>query len=260
MCYRCFKAKRTCICTDLQAVDHRTGITILQHPRERHHALGTVRIAKLGLKNVDVQIRGPQDAADTSLRDRLPPNTALLYPKAGARDLADLAKQERPDHLLVLDGTWHHAKTLYRANPWMADLPHVKVSSPTPSRYRIRREPSVGCLSTLEAIVCALGILEEDPDASRQLLRTFDRMIDRQIDCQQHQQTPRQRRSSRARRSPMPRWLLAPQTRLVVAYGEFTYDSQRRREFLRWTAVRLGDAQVFDHLMRPERSMPGRLT
>ena len=75
-CYRCFKAAATCICSTVTRVANRTGILILQHPRERLHAIGTVRFARLGLSNVRVRTCAP--GMDSSIP--LPPHTALLYP------------------------------------------------------------------------------------------------------------------------------------------------------------------------------------
>ena len=51
-CYRCLKPKVACICAFIKTVGNQTGIIILQHPRERAHAIGTARIARLGLKKV----------------------------------------------------------------------------------------------------------------------------------------------------------------------------------------------------------------
>jgi len=89
-----------------------------------------------------------------------PPGTALLYPSAGARELTALAPDEHPRALIVLDGTWSQAGKLYRANPWLGALPHYVLAPAAPTRYRIRLAPRPSYLSTIEAIVAALGVLE----------------------------------------------------------------------------------------------------
>lgn len=54
-CLRCRKAKSLCICVRIKAVvNNQVGITILQHPEEKDHHLGTARIAALSLRNVQV--------------------------------------------------------------------------------------------------------------------------------------------------------------------------------------------------------------
>jgi DTW domain-containing protein YfiP len=107
----------------------------------------------------------------------LPDGVAVLYPSEKAIPLEEC---EPPTGLLVLDATWSHAKRLYCENPWIGDLPHVSLTPSEPSRYRIRKEPELHYLSTLEAIVCALRILEPDTPGFIRLLQSFDNMIEKQ--------------------------------------------------------------------------------
>ena len=178
-CYRCFKPRVACICSAIRRVDNCTTVTILQHPRERFHALGTVRIARLGLARAHVEWCAPWEDAG-AIRDRLPAGAALLYPAPGARDLAQVPAAEHPRHLVVIDGTWFLAKKIYDAHAWLRALPHVSLTPSRPSGYRIRREPQAHCLATLEAIVDALRILEPETAGLDGLLDAFATMIDRQ--------------------------------------------------------------------------------
>lgn len=179
-CYRCFKPRVACICSAIRAVDNRTAVTILQHPRERFHALGTVRIARLGLVRARVQWCAPWEDA-TAVRDRLPAGAALLYPGPAARDLATLPAAEHPRHLVAIDGTWFLAKKIYDAHGWLRDLPHVALTPPRPSAYRsLRREPQAHCMATLEAIVHALRIIEPETAGLDGLLEAFETMLARQ--------------------------------------------------------------------------------
>jgi len=178
-CYACCKPRVACICASIERVANQTGIIILQHPRERRHAVGTERIARLGLATVRVEPCTPW-ADGAAIRARLPPRTALLYPAARARQLATLPADERPRHLVVLDGTWFHAQKIYDAHPWLRALPPVSLTPGTPSRYRIRREPQAWCVATIEPIVDALRILEPQTRGLDGLLRCFSAMIDRQ--------------------------------------------------------------------------------
>jgi len=178
-CYRCFKAATTCICASIARVANATGVVILQHPRERFHAIGTVRFARLGLSNVRVLPCVPGVDA-SALRSELPESTALLYPSEGSHDLATLPVDQHPRHLLVLDGTWTHARKLYGTQRWLHALPHVRLTPAEPSRYRLRREPRPDYVATLEAIVAALRILEPRLGGLNGLLASFAAMIDRQ--------------------------------------------------------------------------------
>lgn len=179
-CYRCFKPRVACICGAIRPVEHRTGITILQHPRERFHALGTARIARLGLARARVEWCAPWEDAGP-IGARLPPGAALLYPGAAARDLATLPPAEHPRHLVVIDGTWFLAKKIYDAHAWLRALPHVALTPTRPSGYgALRREPGAHCLATVEAVVAALRIIEPRVAGLDDLLAAFQTMLERQ--------------------------------------------------------------------------------
>jgi hypothetical protein len=103
-----------------------------------------------------------------------------LYPAPAARDLATLPPNERPRHLVLLDGTWFHAKKIYDAHLWLQVLPHVSLAPREPSRYRLRREPKERYVATVEAIAYALRLLEPQTPGIESLLRSFTTMIERQ--------------------------------------------------------------------------------
>lgn len=179
-CYRCLRAQSVCICAQVAVVPNRTGVIVLQHHRERMHPIGTARIARLGLQKsmVVVAERHRKLAVDI----QLPPKTGLLYPNHRAQAIESLAAADFPEHLIVLDGTWCQAKSLYRANSFLHDLPHFIINPASPSRYRIRRQPRAGYLSTIESLVHALSIIEPETPGLNSLLTTFDRLVQLQID------------------------------------------------------------------------------
>ena len=184
MCWRCVRPSVSCICDLVVRVSQRTRVTIFQHPRESRHPFGTVRLARLGLTDVDVQIP-TKAAAGTLMCTPLPSSIAavLLYPTEDAVDIRDL--WPRPTTLVVVDGTWSTARKLVRDNPWLAALPRVKVTPPRPGNYRIRRAPDpTRQVSTIEAIVYALQALEGEDAGLSHLLAAFDSMVDRQLALQ----------------------------------------------------------------------------
>ena len=111
----------------------------------------------------------------------IPPRAALLYPSAHAREITELDAAERPAALVAIDGTWSQARSLYKKNPLLADLPHVKLTHAPPSNYRIRREPRAHYVSTIEALVHALRVLEPETQGFDALLTHFAKMIDQQL-------------------------------------------------------------------------------
>ena len=192
-CYRCHKPELTCICAEVPRVDNRTPIWLLQHKRERFHHVGTARIAQLGLRRVRCDVCYGSPLAPPVA---VPEGTGVLYPGPDARPLEQLEAHALPRTLVVLDGTWHHPKTLFRDNAWLHPLPRVSLTPKTESNYRIRREPAANCLSTIEAVVQALQILEPDTPGLDGLLSAFDAMIDRQI------RLATERRDERLRAAP----------------------------------------------------------
>jgi DTW domain-containing protein YfiP len=247
-----------CLCSDLPTVPTRTHIVILQHPHERKHPFGTARFVRLCLPNAAVHVAYGGLSGDLLTPLELPPDAAVLYPHPTAVDLAALPPAERPGTLLVLDGTWAHAKRLYKMNPWLQSLRHVRLSPQAPSRYRIRREPQADYVSTVEATVEALRILEPETAGLDGLVTAFDRMIDRQIAHAETVQRFGRTKSERQRESKrLPPQLDDP--RLVVGYAESSLpggDERNPRQLVQWVAARIDGGDVFEVLVRPPGEWP----
>jgi DTW domain-containing protein YfiP len=245
-----------CLCATVPVIPTRTAIAVLQHPHERMHPFGTARFVRLGLPNA--RVHTVLGGFDKSLRCEieLPEDAVLLYPHRAAEDLAALGKDDRPSTLVVLDGTWAHSRQLYRMNPWLQRLRHVRITPSAPSRYRIRREPEPDYLSTLEAIVVALQVLEPEAGAAR-LLAAFDGMIDRQIGHQSiaGQQARRKRPRLRPSRRTAPE-LFDPD--LVCIYAESSRpggNTSADRELVQLVAAR-ADGAPLDLVLRPRLALP----
>lgn len=222
-CYRCFRPTAFCLCAAIPTVDNRTEVLILQHPRERTHPFGTARLAELGLSNSRVLV----DFLGCLRRDtaRLGPldGAALLYPHPSARDVTELAPDERPRRLVVIDGTWHHARTLYRDIPVLHELPHLTLPGHLRSAFQIRRQPNLHCLSTIEALVHALRALEPETRGLDGLLGAFDSMQSGQLALPRDAGRPHKQGRPRQSRA-IPRRLVEGYDSLVVAYAESTLD------------------------------------
>ena len=258
MCYRCFKPALDCVCADLKAVDNRTGVIIVQHPRERNHPFGTERFARLGLRRVQVRVCAPDDDQAMARAASFPPNTALLYPSPGARDVGTLEDFERPDHIVLVDATWHQAKTVVRKMPWLRSLPRIRLTPAAPSEYRVRREPRADCLSTIEATVGALRALEPETVGLDGILVAFRRMIDRQLERSQISPARRARGPLRSRssRMPLPQVFATGYARLVVVYGEVAKVRGANGpvgEVAYWCAARPATGEMFARFVRPSR-------
>lgn len=259
VCYRCHKPEITCICSTLPRVENRTPVLVLQHPRERLHPIGTARFASLGLANARVEVAWNAGAREPDRPDWVPDDAALLFPSKHARDLRELPPELRPRALVVLDGTWSTVRTLYRDKLWLHSMPHVRFTPGAPGRYRLRREPQLDYVSTIEAIVEALHILEPETQGFSELLAAFDAMIDKQLTYVGrggiHERGRKRRRPAAERR--IPHALVRDFERLVVVYGESSRPKNGPvRDFVYFTALALASNGRFERLTLPESGPP----
>lgn len=251
-CYDCYRPAAACFCAAIPTIDNQTEVLILQHRRERFHPFNTARIVHKALTNSRLVI---DHIANLARRLKLQPRAGLLYPGPAAALLTELAPEERPDQLVVLDGTWHHAKTLLREIPALRQLPRYRLAPESPSRYRIRREPTAASLSTVEATVAALQVLEPQTAGFEQLLAAFDMMVDRQLKHPHFATMPRFREHDQRPYSNLPRALLGDLSSTVVAYGEAPAGQRGRKRTagppVYWVAERLATGETFSCLLSP---------
>lgn len=252
-CWRCAKPEVACVCASVPRVEPRTRVVVLQHPRERFHPIGTVRFVELGV--ADSRVEAATLGALTERPQWIESRAALLYPAPGARRVEELAPGDRPSQLVVLDGTWHHARTLYRDLAWLRDLTAVRLTPTAPSRYRLRREPTVDSVSTIEAVVGALRVLEPELRGLDALLEAFDRMIDWQAEHVRRGGGGRRMDRARPRAwRAFPRGLVEDWGALVVVYAEGALVSApgepERRALAQIVAHRPATGETYERLVR----------
>jgi tRNA-uridine aminocarboxypropyltransferase len=236
-------------------------VVLIQHPREEGVPIGTARIAHLCLPNSELHV-GVDFHESPALRHALsdPERPAvLLYPSEGAVDVFTHPPVS-PITLVVVDGTWWQAKKLVRANPELARLPRYAFRAPTPSEYRIRREPDAAYVSTIEALVHVLGVIEGAPERFRPLLVPFRAMIDTQVEFATTVAHARHRnRPPRPKRQRAAAVLGERPADLLCITGEanaWPYHRQELRtsypdELVHWVAHRPATGETFDVIVRP---------
>ncbi len=182
-CPRCLRPLPFCVCADLAPVAARTRVVLLQHPREARLAICSAWLTRLALANAELH-RGFRFSDHPRVREIVgAPGSALLYPGDAAVPASERAASP-PAFLVVVDGTWVQAEKMLAANPALAALPRIGVSSADPSGYGdLRREPAPHCLSTIEAVACALGALEGDPARFEPMRAAFRAMVEKQLAC-----------------------------------------------------------------------------
>ncbi len=181
-CSECDFLKSRCLCETIRLINNHLHLIILQHPSEQKHPLNTVRIMKKSFNKMSLLV-GEDFSNDIRLNTLLndPQNKcALLYPETGALTLNTDSKNAALTHLIILDGTWRKAKKMYLLSKNVQTLPKLRLIPEDHSDYRIRKSPNENALSTLEATVEALKLLEPKLQTDS-LIESFKVMIDYQI-------------------------------------------------------------------------------
>lgn len=195
-CTTCLKPNHLCICEAVQPIDNGVFLLILQHPQEKREALGTAQIAhlqfansmlKVGLswpslkrvlgREVDhkrwgVLYLGPVKPGDSGAQ----PEVAVVdrggLPVKDGTILADL------EGVIVLDGTWSQAKTLWWRNAWLLKCRRIVLNPRFRSLYgQARKEPRRDSVSTLEAGAFLLSRLESDPSMFDRAMAPFSLLL-----------------------------------------------------------------------------------
>ncbi len=153
---------------------------------------------------------------------------------------------------------------MIRRNPELSALPRYTFTPPTPSEYRIRREPDAACVSTIEALVHVLGVLEGDRERFQALLAPFRAMVDAQVAFAQRFQQARVRheRGPRPPRRRLPTSLT--DGNLLCIAGEanaWPYGSGERaapypEELVQWLAFRPRTGERFELVKAPRHLAP----
>jgi DTW domain-containing protein len=176
-------------------MDTWTKFLFLMHPREfKRMKAGTGRLTHLCLANSEIHMGiGFDDHSEVQRLINDPGYfPVLVYPGVTALDLSkgDIVAGDLRDRrllVLLLDATWIAARKMLRVSPSLQRLPRVMFNAGVPSRFVIKQQPQVGCLSTLETTHELLVALERSGldryQNQTQLLGLFDRMQEVQIRC-----------------------------------------------------------------------------
>jgi DTW domain-containing protein len=180
-----------------EPIDNKVFVLILQHPQERREALSTAPLVCATLRRSQLAtglswpgLARAGGAAEPRRWAVLHLGAARTMPPGERRELAVLDRRGEPvadprgilqglRGIVLLDGTWSQAKTLWWRNPWLLKLHRIVLEPAQPARLgRLRREPRREALSTIEAAALALRHLEASADASDALTVALERMIE----------------------------------------------------------------------------------
>jgi tRNA-uridine aminocarboxypropyltransferase len=181
----------------VEPIDNRLFALVLQHPQEKREVLATAAaccaalrrsalVVGLSWPNLSRALGGPADGkswAVVYLGSARPAAFGLereivVLDKAGKPAANQDAILRGLEGVVLLDGSWSEAKTLWWRNPWLLKLRRLVLNPRHRSRFgRVRREPRPEALSTLEAAALLLKHLDGGPEIEAALLDRLDRLI-----------------------------------------------------------------------------------
>jgi len=104
--------------------------------------------------------------------------------------------------IIVLDGTWSKAKTLWWRNPWLSKLNRLTLKPAKPSIYgSLRAEPKREYVSTLESVAAALTLCGEPAEIEIGLARVFRTLVQRVRDAHIIPTAPQKGQRKRAKQA-----------------------------------------------------------
>ena len=168
-----------------------TQVLVLQHPQEKREELATVAILakclpktviKVGLswpnikkivgREVDanrwaVIYLGTQAESNKALKNETP-----VVMTGKTKKLSEL------EGIIVLDGSWREAKTLWWRNAWLLKLNRIVLNPKGPAIYNaLRKEPRRESISSIEAVAMVLAEIEKNPEIYEQLTAPLKELI-----------------------------------------------------------------------------------
>ena len=184
-CAQCGREERYCVCELATPIQVKTKLLILQHPQEPGVDIGTVPIVistfpdtqvKTGLswpnlskilgRQVDNKRWGVLYMGSVHMSELPPGRNLFVVDRKGKLLENQKAILDKLEGIVILDGTWSQAKTLWWRNAWLLKLPRLVLRPTRNSLYdRIRKEPRTGCVSTAEAVGDVIDLLERRSDA-----------------------------------------------------------------------------------------------
>jgi DTW domain-containing protein YfiP len=213
-CDTCRRPSVACVCDRIVSYETRRRVLILQHPQERDALLGSAQILVASLPKAKLVVGlSWRNLAHALGEERVDVRRwAVLFPDAESQGdrvasrSGETVSAGELEGVIVLDGTWSKAKTLWWRNPWLSKLNRMTQRPKKPSIYgSLRAEPKREYVSTLESVAAALTLCGEPPEIEMGLARTFRTLVQRVRDAHLIPTAPRRRpRKPRGPRTAQP--------------------------------------------------------
>jgi DTW domain-containing protein YfiP len=172
-----------CVCAHAPRVATRASLLLVVHIQDLGRTSNTARLLTLAIRNATLLCHGVFPApADVGSHVPAGATPVVLFPGHGAQPLTPEFVAALPSQpaLVVPDGNWRQASRMVKRLPLLAGA--VKASLPTRAfaGLALRRNLAKHHMSTYEAVVQALGVLEGEAVAGP-LLDFYRRATDRML-------------------------------------------------------------------------------
>ncbi len=202
------------MCDRIVSYETERRVVILQHPQEQDALLGSAQILVASLPKAQLVVglswRGLAHALGEEELDLR--KWAVLFPDRESQGPGVASRRGAVldptalEGIVVLDGTWSKAKTLWWRNPWLSKMNRMTLKPSQPSIYgKLRAEPRREYVSTLESVAAALTLCGEPKEIEAGLARVFRTMVQRVRDAELPPEARRLPRRTRPSRAPKPR-------------------------------------------------------
>lgn len=176
-CPVCRLFRSICICGDIVKFDLKTRITLLTHIKEVSKSTNTGKIAHLMLSNCVMPVLGlmdrPLERSDILFDEY---ENIVLFPYASnVLDKDFISKVTKPVNLIVPDGNYNQAVKMTKSH-LLEGVRRVKLPSGQKSSYELRSMKDTEKISTIEAVIYAVEIIES-PEAASEMRRVFLNMV-----------------------------------------------------------------------------------
>lgn len=183
-----------CICKNIQPITTAINFHFVVHKTEWNKGTNTARLALLSLTNSSKNIFGAAGGFDWSNLEKKHPEDDLyiLFPtysisegKEGKEGIDDFQKKfnklrEGRTTIIVPDGNWGQAKDIARKIFIRTKYPFLSLPFILPSCYRLRTSPKKSYLSTFEAVISLIRILEGE-DRALLLYQYFNLFVEKNL-------------------------------------------------------------------------------
>ena len=188
-CTRCKRPSSVCFCCALpmeQFELKNSKLIILQHPNEEHRPLNTSAVIEACLSPKSFSIHKGKRFNSKKFENLHKlvgtTNSFLLYPNENAISLEEMiCLGQDVYNIVILDGTWKQAASIYAQNKFVQSLPKVKIGSNCVSEYIIRTQPTDQCLSTVECAAISLSYTEKNDSIKEMLMKPLRKLCEYQI-------------------------------------------------------------------------------